>query len=65
MGGVCMTTLALLPPSELSATPLRLAVVALEVVLGGGCYLFLSSLLRSEEYLFLKDLLMGRLKREA
>jgi len=63
MGGVCAATLVFLPPAEFSTTTVRLGIVAFEIVLGGGCYLLLSSLLRSEEYLFLKDLLVGRLKR--
>jgi len=62
MGVVCRATLAFLPPSELSTTSVRIGIVAFEVFLGGGCYLLLSSLLRSEEYLFLKDLVVGRIR---
>jgi putative peptidoglycan lipid II flippase len=60
MGIVCWTTLRFLPPAEVSGTMVRLGIVAGEVALGGGCYLLLSSLLKSEEYLFLREYVTGR-----
>jgi putative peptidoglycan lipid II flippase len=63
MGAACLAAMAVLPPVSDSGLAVRLGVVAGEVIIGGGCYLFLTRFLCSEEYFFLREVLKKKGKR--